>query len=89
MGAESFEYKFCIKMCSEDAAGYMIASECRMMEREIQNYLRLVPRMKMTLDSSSLQLPVMEPVFGAYDRSGNSFNPMTYQVINLTLLHIR
>jgi len=40
------------------------------MEREVQTYLRLVPRMKMSLNSTELSLPLNEPIFGAYNGQG-------------------
>jgi len=70
MGTESFEHKFVIKMASDNTTGHKIAVESRLMEREVQTYLRLVPRMKMSLESPELALPLIEPIFGAYNAQG-------------------
>ena len=72
MGSETFCYKFYIKMSSEDEVRHSVALESRLMEREIGTYLRLVPKLQMSLNTINEDhfLPIPDIIYGSYQGSG-------------------
>lgn len=69
MGPEQFRHELYIKAAPEAGAAQLeAAAEARTMEREVEVYLRLVPRIKMSLDTGPLHpaLPIAEIIYGAY-----------------------
>ena len=69
MGPEQFRHELYIKAAPEAGAAQLeAAAEARTMEREVEVYLRLVPRIKMSLDTGPQHpaLPIAEIIYGAY-----------------------
>ena len=69
MGPEQFQHELYIKAAPEAGGAQLeAAAEARTMEREVEVYLRLVPRIKMSLDTGPQHsaLPISEIIYGAY-----------------------
>ena len=67
MGTEHFTDNFFIKLATEDDK---IAIESRLMEREVSTCLRIIPRIKMSLENKGPSLALPKVVYGSYDASG-------------------
>ena len=59
-------------MSSEDEVRHSVALESRLMEREIGTYLRLVPKLKTSLNTINEDhfLPIPDIIYGSYQGSG-------------------